>query len=386
MSMIFIPKQGLDIGYLYLYNMGGPIIESNTEGGYTHFFEHILYRQNTIEPNPYFLDKLGGNFALATFKEVFYLKLEFPIDKLHMAYSYFLDSLYKTDIKEDIIEQEKKVVIDEIKGQKQRIEYVLMNELYKHFFPKSYLSKDVGGELDSINMIDKKAMLEFRNKFLKHFNPTIMLIAKENKIKEYNLYLEQTNNFKMDFKPIDIPKGKTKQILLKGDQSFYLIGVLVNGYTRDKKNIVFPLLRSLIRYGRATRLQKIIHNEIGLYRFEFEYRFYKDYGIFFAKGRCQRDSIENITTEIYNFFKYPELYIKKEDFLQGKNSLMYKIMRENDNPTVVTRETGERLMWNSSLSEVEDLSDLCYEDFLYMLKINILSEPYIIHAFGSKTK
>ena len=99
----------------YTFYCAGLADEKEGEQGRIHFLEHIMFDTGSYEPgklNEIIVDNGGQNYAFTTIHHM-YLKMRFPKDKFDLAVEIDRDRYYNTVINEEVVENQKKIVLTE---------------------------------------------------------------------------------------------------------------------------------------------------------------------------------------------------------------------------------------------------------------------------------
>ncbi len=99
----------------YTFYCAGLADEKEGEQGRIHFLEHIMFDTGSYEPgklNEIIVDNGGQNYAFTTIHHM-YLRMRFPKDKFDLAVEIDRDRYYNTVINEEVVENQKKIVLTE---------------------------------------------------------------------------------------------------------------------------------------------------------------------------------------------------------------------------------------------------------------------------------
>ena len=99
----------------YTFYGAGWTGEAEGEQGRIHFLEHIMFDTGSYEPgklNQIIVDNGGQNYAFTTIHYM-YLRMRFPKDKFDLAIEIDRDRYYNTKINEEVVENQKKIVLTE---------------------------------------------------------------------------------------------------------------------------------------------------------------------------------------------------------------------------------------------------------------------------------
>ena len=161
----------------------GSINENKKINGISHFIEHMLFkgtRNRTGKEIAEFIDNIGGELNAFTETEYtcFYVR---TLDKhVEEAIDILSDIINNPLFSDDDIENEKRVIIEEIKMYMDSPEDLVYNMLNETMFKDSSLSLPILGTLKSINNLQKEAIIDYYNKFYVPENMVISVVGNFN--------------------------------------------------------------------------------------------------------------------------------------------------------------------------------------------------------------
>lgn len=369
-------KRDLPLTYVSLITYGGPLIEENNQKGFTHFLEHLIYRQNSIKG--FIWENLGGRIGFCTQRETFRAQLTFESEKIDYAIESLFDAIYNFEVNEEIIEEEKKIIMDENRAQKSSPNYILAESFYNIAFPNSYLSRDVGG-LDYIQEVNTDSIKKFHSSFLDYFNPTLLSIGNDIPITKMNIPLPKCiPNFEINLSK----SGGSIEKNINSNRSYFMVGVSCKGYSTGIRRESLSLLYSLFRLGRFTDLQKQLHYQYGLYFLDFDMRVYNSAGTIFFQGSGPTQSIINVEEYLRKFWECIPEFIKEEDFSLAKKAYIFSLKDEFGNVNLQSVRQSKTSFWGYKLKKMEEIIDYKYSEFILDLQSNIISEPISVLLKG----
>lgn len=380
MTITYLHRPHLPLVYVALISPGGPLVEDESERGYTHFLEHMLYRQNTLGPEAFVWDRLGGQVAFYTYKESFKVQMEFPLDRIHKAFTYMLDCLSHMQFPAMVVEEEREMIRDEVSGQRNRVNFALARAFYQLAFPDSYLTWDVGGTMQSLADVDAARLAAFQQKFLRYFAPQIVVVGAANP-------LDGLDVPHGDLQPSDIarelrhnPVGDRTGVLIGGQRPFFLAGITTKGYRTAPDHRALAMVNALFQYGRAHRVQREIHYSQGVYYLNLEHRTYRNVGVLFFHGSCSTGVLPAVVEILETFLRDLAANMSEADFEQAKNACLYDLLRAEGEPMLMAVRQTERQLWGAHLPIADSVRDYSYEQFRLGLQALVTSRPFVIEA------
>ena len=314
----------VSIGFVFLT---GSANESKEENGYTHFIEHMLFK-GTDKINAKDLirniEGVGGIFNAFTSRHLtsFYINItskyfDRAIDTLEniMLYSAF---------REDDINREKKVIIEELKMSNDTPEEISANQFYAAAYKGTSMSFPIGGNINNIKKISRDKVYSY---FKKHFysNNLIISIAGNFDIDCAVKRLEKIE-IEKNTKTIndDLPfyyKTITKEKQELNQVYFSLITPSYNACD-DKKRYAMNIVNDIFGGSSYSRLFQAIRENKGLCYNIYSYNSsFINGGTFEIHGSTSLDRYEETINSIYyEIEKLLNERISEEELEEAKES------------------------------------------------------------------
>jgi len=251
----------------------GSKYESKDKNGISHFLEHMCFKGTTTRPNTSDLakelDTLGCEFNAFTGQEFtgYYAKgkaSDFP-KLIDIISDLYLNPL----LKEDEIEKEKGVIVDEINMYDdmpmQKVREVWMNLLYEDQ-PAGWT---IAGPRDVVRGTSRKDLVAYRKA---HYVANATTVIVSGNISASTAFKEITKSFKGITIGKKSAKKKTRdiqsapQVVLKHketDQTHFILGVR-SFPIYDKRNPILSVLSGVLGSGMSSRLFRKIRDEMGV--------------------------------------------------------------------------------------------------------------------------
>jgi predicted Zn-dependent peptidase len=142
--------------------------ESDSERGYTHFLEHMVFKGTTNRSARQIaseIERVGGFMNAATSREFTYFYITVMKSELELAIDLLTDMICRPLLSEEDIGNEKRVVLEEMKGYEDDPEEFLHDFYYKNFMPNSPLGYDIIGNKKSISKVNAENIKKYYNKY-----------------------------------------------------------------------------------------------------------------------------------------------------------------------------------------------------------------------------
>ncbi|NPA32720.1 MAG: insulinase family protein [Aquificae bacterium] len=179
-KLIVRPRKDTKAVSLQVWIKVGSVYEKYDEKGMAHFLEHMVfngtekYRYGEIDR---LIESLGGNINAGTSKDYTYYHVEIA----HTYWREALDVLHQLTMRalleEEMIEKEKKIVIEEIRRAKDNPNYVLWNEFEKLVYKVSPYRFPVIGFEETVSKFTRPMLLRFYKSFYVPKNIAVVVVG-----------------------------------------------------------------------------------------------------------------------------------------------------------------------------------------------------------------
>src|SRR5208283_5239340 len=138
--------------------------ETSEENGISHFIEHMLFKgtkNRSAEDIARSVDSIGGNLDAFTSKELVCFNTKVLDEHLSLAFDVLADLVLDPLFREDDIEKEKGVILEEIKMDADSPDY-LVHEIFSSNFWKDHpLGKPILGTRETVKRFDREIIHQF---------------------------------------------------------------------------------------------------------------------------------------------------------------------------------------------------------------------------------
>ncbi|MCZ9990139.1 insulinase family protein [Brachyspira hyodysenteriae] len=164
----------VSIGFIFLT---GSANEKKEENGYTHFIEHMLFKgTDKISAKELIrnIEGVGGIFNAFTSRHL----TSFYINIISKYFDRAVDTLenimLNSAFREDDINREKKVIIEELKMSNDTPEEISANQFFAAAYKGTSMSFPIGGNINNIKKISREKIYSY---FKEHFNSNNLIIS-----------------------------------------------------------------------------------------------------------------------------------------------------------------------------------------------------------------
>ncbi len=285
--------------------------------GYAHLLEHMLLKGTKRRPTPYDLalevDRKGGYFNARTSQESVVYEMEMMSQDSEDICDILSDMIFNSTLDPGILENEKKVVLQELKQSQEDSSRYISRLTQKIVFQGHPLSNNIlGTEETTKNATPEK----LRGYLLSHYRPNQSALimtgdisherATELAIKYFGSWQNPSNALNSSLSPI--PKAADRYHFKKRDikQTFLSINYYLPRLEDIQKEVEFILLKNYLAYSKTSVLNHELRNKNGLvYNVSSYVDTYEDAGLFQIITSTQKPKeviniIEKIVADIPN--------------------------------------------------------------------------------------
>lgn len=179
MNILMIPMKDTQIVSMGFFVKAGSRNEDNSNSGVAHFLEHMMFKgteNRTAEQMFKELDNMGTVYNAATTTQYTYYYVYGNSDDTKKILDVMLDIYINPQFDSKEIKKERKVIIEEMRMRSDAPMQKLYSIMHKKFFNGTSLSRDIIGNLDTINNLKKRDFINFRESTYKPEN-TVFVIS-----------------------------------------------------------------------------------------------------------------------------------------------------------------------------------------------------------------
>jgi predicted Zn-dependent peptidase len=321
-----------------IYAQVGSRYENANNHGIAHYLEHVFFKGSRNYPYPHSLtslvDSIGGDFNASTSKESTEFYIRASKEHFDLIFDVLTDMLLNPLFKEEELEKEKGVVIEEIKMYEDKPGHQAARILENLMWPDSFLGRNIVGSEESIRAMNRKKVFEFRDKF---YQPKNMVLGvggsfdQQLALKKIKSTWANLENKKVGtFKPVSNKQSSPNLQLeyKKTNQAHLALGF--KSFEHDsKKNPAAYLLAGILGGSMSSRLFLNIREQKGwAYYISASNNPYYNTGNFIINAGIKIANCKEAVTEILSELRKikSEIIIdtelkKAKDYVKGRVAL-----------------------------------------------------------------
>jgi predicted Zn-dependent peptidase len=284
----------------------GSRVERGAENGLSHFIEHMVFKgteNRSAEDIARAVDSIGGGLDAFTSKELVSFNTKVLDEHLPIALDVLSDMVLNPLFREDDIEKEKGVILEEIKSEADQPEFVLHEMFISNFWKGHGLGKPILGTRETVKQYTPDMLHDFYNR---NYSPKNILITAAGSLNHERLVSLVRDRFadlrERGVLPVSEVPVSYAPIVLKNKESLeqvhIALGVPAYPLAHERR---FPLyiLNTVLGGGMSSRLFQNIRERLGLvYAVYSELNLFSDTGCLSIYAGTGIDSARQVVTSI----------------------------------------------------------------------------------------
>lgn len=207
-KVIYEYRPGEITSFCIAFKAGASVEEKESEYGLAHAVEHCIFKgtktRNELEINKLFDENFGFNNAMTNFPYVIYYGTTLSKD-FEKGFELYSDILINPTFPSEGFEEEKNIIVEELKEWKDDKEQLCEDELFKNAFEKVRIKECIIGKENTIKSLTLEDIKSFYKKYYVPSNCTIGIVSslKEEEalkiIEEYMLPFSSDNKVNFEY-------------------------------------------------------------------------------------------------------------------------------------------------------------------------------------------
>jgi predicted Zn-dependent peptidase len=309
--------------------------ETPDRNGISHFIEHMLFKGTTrrsAEDIARSVDSIGGNLDAFTAKELVCFNTKVLDQHLSLAFDVLADLVLHPLFREEDIEKEKGVILEEIKMEADSPDY-LVHEIFSANFWKDHpLGKPILGTRETVKKFDRNAVLEY---YSAAYVPSSVIVTAAGNLTHERLVALVREHFEAGKPaaqlPPELPPTTHARIALRSKKSLEQVHLClgVPSYPLPhQERFACYVLNTLLGGGMSSRLFQNIRERQGLaYAVFSELNPYRDTGCLSIYAGTSLESARQVVESILKEFRQlKESPVGEEELRRAKDHLKGSLM------------------------------------------------------------
>jgi len=375
LRVLFFPMPRLESATMMVGVGAGSRYETRRINGLAHFMEHMAFKGTKKRPTTKQIasevEAVGGVFNAFTDKEFTGYWMKLPVKHLPLACDILSDMLTNSLLKQEEIERERGVIIEEINMREDVPMTKAAVEFERLLYGDNPMGWDIAGEKATVAKINRADFLAYMRRLYFAKN---MVVAIAGGVKKEKEIIELVGNYfgslrkvsKNITKPISVRPGegqtkpRLKLIFKKTEQAHFCLGV--PGYSlKDKRRWSAGVLTAILGGGMSSRLFLEIRERRGLaYYVGSEAEFYTDSGYIVSRAGVKTEKInEAIKVTLGEMEKLAAKKVGQKELEKAKEMLKgHLILSLEDSQNVVQRGVTQLILEGKVRTPTQALAEI----------------------------
>ena len=348
----------------------GSINETDANSGGAHFLEHLFFKGTKKHPVGEFdriLESKGAIINAATSKDFTHYYITIPSQYFDTALDLHADMLSDPQIPRKELEQERKVVLEEISKDLNTPAKKVYNNLNDMMYSHHPYKRKVIGSADVISTIRREEILEFFNDYYAPSNMVTVVVGDVDTTKviekistafnsEYKKPVKK--HFRKEF-PLFSQKRKVEYT---DTQSGYMMVGFRGAKIFDSETFALDVLAEILGGGKSSKFYRNIKEQKGIaYSISASNGSYRDDGVFYISANYIPANSEKLEKAIFDEITYIQKYgVTEEELNTAKKMIEQETYYARESTSNISSELGYIISLTGS-------SDL-YENYVENIK------------------
>ncbi len=342
----------------------GSVNETDTNSGVAHFLEHLFFKGTKKHPVGEFdriLESKGAIINAATSKDFTHYYITIPSQHFDTALELHSDMLTDPQIPRKELEQERKVVLEEISKDLNTPAKKVYNNLNDMMYSHHPYKRKVIGSADVISTIRREEILEFFNNFYAPSNMVTVIVgdvdtskAVEKVSKAFNSEYKKPvkKHFRKEF-PLFTQKRKVEYL---DTQTGYMMIGFRGVNISDNDTFALDVLAKILGGGKSSKFYRNIKEQKGIaYSVSASNGSYRDDGIFYISANFTPANAEKVEKSIFDEINYIQKYsVTEEELNTAKKMIEQETYYARESTSNISTELGYILTLTGSLDLYEN--------------------------------
>jgi predicted Zn-dependent peptidase len=309
--------------------------ETPEENGITHFIEHMVFKGTTsrsAEDIARSVDSIGGGLDAFTAKEMVSYNTKVLDEHLPLAFDVLADLVRNPLFRQEDIEKERGVILEELKMEVDNPEYLLHEIFSSNFWKDHPLGKPILGTKETVKKFDREMIHDY---YTRYYSPANILITAAGNLNHKHLVDLARERFEdlpinKDLEPETVPVAHAKLVFKNKtslEQTHLYMGVPAYPFPHELRFACYAL-NTVLGGGMSSRLFQNIREKQGLaYAVYSELSMYRDTGCMAIYAGTSVETagqvIESIVKELRELKENP---VPEEELRRAKDHLKGSFM------------------------------------------------------------
>lgn len=381
-----------------LWTRTGYRYERPDELGYAHLLEHMLFTGTKKRPTPYSLnleiEKRGGSFNASTSQNYVFYEMQMMQEDTEFMCDILSDIVLNSKIDPKRLENEKKVVLQELRQKQENHRDFFSRFNSKKVLPNHPMSNNILDTEQTTKNATSKKLREYLKRNYRPDQSALVMAGRIEHAQAVKLAKKYFGKWKKTNKPFDkclreVKKAEKNSYFEKRDikQTIFALNYYTNPLTNLQDSATWKMLSGFLSFGSTSILNRELREKRGLvYSVGTGRISYWDMGVFGISASTQKP--EETLKVIRKIIKEIPKTLTAKEFEKVKKQGIASFVRYISKPGNQTSEMGEDFIVHNKLVSPEEwvkcMESVKRADVLELVKKNITNKTPILVSLGVK--
>ncbi|MGB9911586.1 MAG: M16 family metallopeptidase [Microgenomates group bacterium] len=363
LRVVLVPMSSVESVTVMVGVGAGSRYETRQINGISHFLEHMAFKGTKKRPTTKEIaseiEGVGGIFNAYTDKEFTGYWVKLPAKYLPLALDILSDMLTNSLFKEEEIEREKGVIIEEINMREDVPMTKVAVEFERLFYGDNSMGWDIAGEKETVVALKRDDFLTYLRQLYFAQNMVLVIAGQKEELKKTNKLIKLIEDYfgqlpkvgkkiskNINYAFLNQKKAKQKIIRKKTEQAHFCLGVPAPSL-KDQFRWSTAVLSAILGGGMSSRLFLEIREKRGLaYYITTEYEPNTDSGYLVCRaGVCLDKVNQAIKLVKEEMEKLATKKVEDKELTKAKEMLKgHLILRLEDSQAMADRYAGQLIL------------------------------------------
>lgn len=274
LRIILAANSGVESATTLVMVGAGSRYENEKNSGVSHFLEHMAFKGTKSRPTAReiatLIDGIGAESNAFTGKEMTGYYIKSASNHVPLALDILSNMLTESLFKEEEIEREKGVIVEEINLYNDTPMRNIGNVYERLLYGDTPMGRDIAGKKETVTKFNRKDFTDYMSSLYSADNMVVVVAGNFNKgkvLKEIEKRFSDIKKFKTAGKEkvIDIQNKPLVSLVKKTtDQAHFALGLRTVGLSNEKDRYPLSVLSSILGGGMSSRLFYEVRERRGL--------------------------------------------------------------------------------------------------------------------------
>ena len=328
----------------------GSINENDKNNGISHFLEHLFFKGTKAHPTgemDRILESKGAIVNAATSKDFTHYYITIPSKDFDTALDLHSDMLLNPQIPRKELEQERKVVLEEIAKDKNSPNKQVYENLNTLMYTVHPYKRQVIGTEENVGTMRREEILDYFNKYYSPSNMITLVIGDVDTSKVISKVQQSFNQpYKKPVRPSyrkeHLLSAQKRNIMYTDTKSGYMMIGFRGKDINDKETYTLDVLAEILGGGNSSRLYRDVKEQKGLaYSISASNGSYRDDGILYITANFIPAGSEKLEKAIFEEITKIQKYgITEEELQRAKNKIIQDTYYSRESTSNISNELG----------------------------------------------